>query len=255
MFWKSTLQRNTVPVLLLEEGTFAWVSRAGFAKVYNPCIFIFLYFYGLWNLKPSWGRCYDHNFLRFLLIFGEKNWRFSKKTPNVMIKFFHNLALFWVKNTNFFNWNSAPRIQGCQIFPGTIYQNGENIPNLPQLCQMYWNIPNGREIFQMAIKYTNFFHFKALQNVPKLEFWVWKYTIWQPCSRWPFNDSVHEIRFWNCARNLGGSAFSCVLKSGRPDWANFRLLAEYLLRDVNLKMMQKALILGYFLLGTVKVMD
>jgi hypothetical protein len=26
-----------------------------------------------------WGRCYDHNFLRFLPIFGEKNWRFSQK--------------------------------------------------------------------------------------------------------------------------------------------------------------------------------
>jgi hypothetical protein len=25
------------------------------------------------------GRCYDHNFLRFLTIFGEKNWRFSQK--------------------------------------------------------------------------------------------------------------------------------------------------------------------------------
>jgi hypothetical protein len=25
------------------------------------------------------GRCYDHNFLRFSTIFGEKNWRFSQK--------------------------------------------------------------------------------------------------------------------------------------------------------------------------------
>jgi hypothetical protein len=38
------------------------------------------------------GRCYDHNFLRFSTIFGEKN---------VMIKILHNLALFWVKNANF----------------------------------------------------------------------------------------------------------------------------------------------------------
>jgi hypothetical protein len=27
----------------------------------------------------SWGRCYDHNFWPFLLIFGKKNWRFSQK--------------------------------------------------------------------------------------------------------------------------------------------------------------------------------
>jgi hypothetical protein len=26
-----------------------------------------------------WGRCYDHNFLRFLPIFGKKNCRFSQK--------------------------------------------------------------------------------------------------------------------------------------------------------------------------------
>jgi hypothetical protein len=38
------------------------------------------------------GRCYDHNFLQFLPIFGEKLAFFSK--TNVMIKFLHNLALF-----------------------------------------------------------------------------------------------------------------------------------------------------------------
>jgi hypothetical protein len=43
--------------------------------------------------KLIWGRCYDHNFLRFSPIFGEKN---------VMVKFLHNLALFLVKNANLF---------------------------------------------------------------------------------------------------------------------------------------------------------
>jgi hypothetical protein len=38
------------------------------------------------------GRCYDHNFLRFSTIFGEKLAFFSK--TNVMIKIWHNLALF-----------------------------------------------------------------------------------------------------------------------------------------------------------------
>jgi hypothetical protein len=47
-----------------------------------------------------WGRCYDHNFLRFLPIFAKKLAFFSK--TNVMIKFLHNLALFRVKNANFF---------------------------------------------------------------------------------------------------------------------------------------------------------
>jgi hypothetical protein len=31
----------------------------------------------------------------------------------------------------------------------------------------------------MAIEYTNLFHPKALQNLPKLGFFIWKYTIWQ----------------------------------------------------------------------------
>jgi hypothetical protein len=32
------------------------------------------------------------------------------------------------------------------------------------------NIPNGSKIDQMAITYTNIFHCKALQNLPKLGF-------------------------------------------------------------------------------------
>jgi hypothetical protein len=35
----------------------------------------------------------------------------------------------------------------------------------------------------MVIIYTNIFHSKALQNLPKLRFVVWKQTIWQPCSK------------------------------------------------------------------------
>jgi hypothetical protein len=35
----------------------------------------------------------------------------------------------------------------------------------------------------MAIKYTNIFHSKTLQNLPKFGFLVLKYTIWQPCTQ------------------------------------------------------------------------
>jgi hypothetical protein len=35
-------------------------------------------------------------------------------------------------------------------------------------------LPNGRNIFLMAIKYRNIFHCKKLQNVPKFGFSVWK---------------------------------------------------------------------------------
>jgi hypothetical protein len=45
------------------------------------------------------------------------------------------------------------------------------------------HIPNGRKIDQIVIKYCNIFHCKALHNLPTLGFWVWRYTLWQPCFR------------------------------------------------------------------------
>jgi hypothetical protein len=62
--------------------------------------------------------------------------------------------------------------QGCQIFLGSKYQNGENIPNDNKIYQMAINYFNGRKINQMVIKYTNIFHCKTLQTLPKLGFWV-----------------------------------------------------------------------------------
>jgi hypothetical protein len=47
-----------------------------------------------------WGRCYDHNFLRFLPIFGEKIGVFLKNQCYDPI--LHNLDLFLAKNANFF---------------------------------------------------------------------------------------------------------------------------------------------------------
>jgi hypothetical protein len=73
--------------------------------------------------------------------------------------------------------------QGCQIFLGATYQNGKNVPKWPQ------NIPNGCKIDEMSIKFTNIFYCKTLQNLPKLEFLVWKYTIWQPRFR------IHPVIF------------------------------------------------------------
>jgi hypothetical protein len=65
--------------------------------------------------------------------------------------------------------------QGCQIFLGTKYPNGGKYTKWPQ------NIPNGHKIFPMAakidqtiIKYSKIFHYKTLQNLPKLGFLVWK---------------------------------------------------------------------------------
>jgi hypothetical protein len=48
------------------------------------------------------------------------------------------------------------------------------------------NIPNCVIIDQIAIKSTSIFLCKTLQNLPKLEFLVWKYAIWQHYSRQKF---------------------------------------------------------------------
>jgi hypothetical protein len=41
--------------------------------------------------------------------------------------------------------------QGCQIFPGTTYQNGKNIQNE---YKMYMYQMGGHKIYHLAIKYT-----------------------------------------------------------------------------------------------------
>jgi hypothetical protein len=48
----------------------------------------------------------------------------------------------------------------------------ENIQKDHFVTKTPCNIPNGHYIFQTAIKYTNIFHFKALQNLPKFGFLV-----------------------------------------------------------------------------------
>jgi hypothetical protein len=56
----------------------------------------------------------------------------------------------------------------------------ETIPNNLKMARWPQRTPNDSKIDQMAIKYTNIFHCKTLQNWPKLLFLVWKYAIWQP---------------------------------------------------------------------------
>jgi hypothetical protein len=70
--------------------------------------------------------------------------------------------------------------QGCQIFScynipktGKIYQMTITYPKWQQ------KIPNGRKMDQMDKKYANVIHCQALQNLPKFEFLVLKYAIWQ----------------------------------------------------------------------------
>jgi hypothetical protein len=63
--------------------------------------------------------------------------------------------------------------QGCQIFLGPKYLNGEKYTNCHKIYQMaIKNISNGRKIDQMVTKYTKIFHSKTLQNLPKFGFLV-----------------------------------------------------------------------------------
>jgi hypothetical protein len=59
-----------------------------------------------------------------------------------------------------------------------MYQNGENIPKRGKYTKLPPNYrrakihQNGRNKFQMALEFNNFFYSKALQNLPELGFLV-----------------------------------------------------------------------------------
>jgi hypothetical protein len=70
-----------------------------------------------------------------------------------------------------FSWHNIPK-------RGSVYQNeSQIIPNCIKIYQIVL-----KYMYQVALKYTNIFHSKAFQNIPKLVFLYWKYTIWQPWS-------------------------------------------------------------------------
>jgi hypothetical protein len=60
--------------------------------------------FGRFFRKPVWGQCYDHNFRRFLTIFGEKIGVFLKK-PMLWLKFCIILLCFESKTPIFFSEN------------------------------------------------------------------------------------------------------------------------------------------------------
>jgi hypothetical protein len=84
---------------------------------------------------------------------------------------------------------------------------------------------------QVSIKYTNIFHCKTLQNLPKFGFSVWKQTIWQPCFRrvdeaWVFLQESHDrLIAKNWARHFfrfgSGGIFWDVLRGRVARWNIF----------------------------------
>jgi hypothetical protein len=77
-----------------------------------------------------------------------------------------------------FSWHNTPK-------------RGENVPDC-HLCNYQMAITI-YQMVRMAIEYNKLFHSKALQNLPKLGFLVWQYTIWQP---WLRPSSAFREQIW-----------------------------------------------------------
>jgi hypothetical protein len=74
-------------------------------------------------------------------------------------------------------------VQGCPIFIGPWYQNRKNVPDEHKMFQMVIKYPKCLKYSKWSQHtYIHFFQSKALTNLPKFEFLVWKQTILQPWS-------------------------------------------------------------------------
>jgi hypothetical protein len=109
-------------------------------------------------------------------------------------------------------------------------------------------VPNGRKIDQIAIKFTNIFYCKTLQNLPKLGFLVRKETIWQPrlerfCQFFFHSERRDQDTFKKSRRKLWTILASV---QGEPDWANFHKTGDFFTEETQ--------ILGYFTYSKLKVM-
>jgi hypothetical protein len=72
-------------------------------------------------------------------------------------------------------------IRVARFFLTPYTKTGKNIPNYHNITKWQKTVPNRRKIFQLAIKYTNIFHSKALQNLfAQIGIFVLKNTTWQP---------------------------------------------------------------------------
>jgi hypothetical protein len=69
-------------------------------------------------------------------------------------------------------WSLRSSSGVARFFLGQNTKMGKIVPNDHKMTTWPYDIPNGRTIFQMAKKYNNDFHSKALQNIPKLGFLV-----------------------------------------------------------------------------------
>jgi hypothetical protein len=89
--------------------------------------------------------------------------------------------------------------------------------------QIPTKFPNGHNIFQMTTKYTDILLSKPLQNLPKLWFWVWKHTIWQPCCFVSCKKVKVSSGNWKGSSEILGFVFKKLEMKYNPStfaWAN-----------------------------------
>jgi hypothetical protein len=111
--------------------------------------------------------------------------------------------------------------QGCQIFLGAWHQSWK------KCTKWTHNVLSGHRISQMFIKYSkrplkyiNILQSETVKSFPRLGFWVWKQTIWQPCAR-PKCCRMAEKSFLCVNKALKSNLRfeSCSLYSTKAHWS------------------------------------
>jgi hypothetical protein len=123
------------------------------------------------NEQKTRGRCYDHNCLQYLPIFGEQIGVFSK--TNVMIHVLHNLALFWAKN----DWTNER--QFCRNFATHYFRYKNSVKFGYMFCQIWSFVHLFLQKLFCLIR-NRCYDFK---NIFAEKFWKnWRsMPIWCPC--------------------------------------------------------------------------
>jgi hypothetical protein len=138
----------------------------------------------------------------------KKSWRVRFFCPT------HFLGTFDCKISSFrpglpdFSRNSIPK-------QGKIYQIITALPS------SFKNLPNGGKIFQMTLKYTNIFHSKVLQNLPNLDFLVWKYT-YHLATLLPTTEKMKKNRFKTKKK------IRCIFSLPTQKVSNHKIVKSYL---------------------------
>jgi hypothetical protein len=113
-------------------------------------------------------------------------------------KDFSNGSSAWIRSAtaSLNQWKKQKHLyihQGCQIFLSTKTKTGKNTKLLRTMPNVHKTpITKDSKMDQVSIKYTNIFHCKTLQNLPKFGFSAWKQTIWQPWHTQEATESMFQ---------------------------------------------------------------